>query len=68
MATVREQITDEHLRSVFNEIKGVEGKHRSYINYNDFKNACLRFKPACLKQLIIDSQSAQQLEILDAEI
>jgi hypothetical protein len=53
---------------VFNEIKGVEGKHRAYINYEDFKRACIRFKPTCLKQLITESQERSYYGDLEAEI
>ena len=35
---------------VFNEIKGPED--RNYINFQDFKRACLKYQPNCLKKMI----------------
>jgi len=55
MASIQEQITDQHLRDVFNDIKGTEGRHRAYINYDDFKRACLSVQPPCLEQMIHES-------------
>ena len=34
---------------VFSDIKSARGKHRAYINFDDFKDACIKYKPACLK-------------------
>ena len=59
MATSRKEsmeveITDAHLWSVFNEIKGADA-NRSYINFEDFKRACLQYRPACMKHMILNS-------------
>lgn len=46
--TKKEEVKDEHLSEVFKEIKGIDGAFRDYINFEDFKTACMRHKPACL--------------------
>ena len=48
------EITDTHLWSVFNEIKGAE-VNRNYITFDDFKRACLQYRPTCLKHMILNS-------------
>ena len=58
MATMTEQMTEEHLRNVFSEIKGPQGKNRAFINFSDFEKACLKYKPACLKQIIQESEES----------
>ena len=61
-------ITEEHLREVFSDIKSAQGKHRAYINFEDFKSACLKYKPACMQQMILESESSGNQEKLNAEI
>ena len=57
---MQEQITDQHLRDVFNEIKGgTAGRLRACINFEDFKRVCYQYKPACLKQMILEGAVAE---------
>ena len=62
MATSRQEsmeveITDSHLWSVFNEIKGADA-NRNFITFDDFKRACLQYRPACMKHMILNSLDA----------
>ena len=52
MATVKEQITDEHLIEVFNDIKGTECGNKPYANYRSFRAACIQYSPGCLAEVI----------------
>ena len=65
---MKEQMTEEHLRNVFNEIKGPQGKNRAFINFSDFEKACIKYKPACLKQIIQDCEESGKREELTSEI
>lgn len=53
---------------VFSDIKSARGKHRAYINFDDFKDACIKYKPACLKQLILETEANGKSEELNSEI
>ena len=52
------EITDAHLWSVFNEIKGADAS-RNFITFDDFKRACLQYRPTCLKNMILNSMDVE---------
>lgn len=68
MSTTQEQVTEEHLRDVFNDLKGIEGRNRAYVIFEDFKRACLKYQPACLQPLIQASKDQGSEQDLLAEI
>lgn len=45
-------MTEQHLRDVYNDLKGIEGRNRAYVVFDDFKRACLKYQPACLQPMI----------------
>ena len=56
------------MRDVFDEIKGRDGRNRAYINFDDFKRACVEYKPECLKEMIEESLAKGTLDELASEI
>jgi len=45
---MEEQISEGTLSEIFCQIKGTRGTHRAFIQYEDFKEAVLRFRPPCM--------------------
>ena len=67
MATEEHQITEQNLLEVFNRIKEANAS-RTVIMYDDFKQACLKYRPACLMPSIKVSQSSGDTQALLGEI
>lgn len=59
---MEEHIAESTLASVFHSIKGESGKHRSYINIDDFRRAVLFYKPNSIEEIIAARQLGKKGE------
>ena len=51
-----EQIAESQLIDVFDAIKGPGGKHRSFINIDDFKATVIKCRPASILEELEESE------------